>query len=236
MKVLIVDDERLARAGIQRLLKDVAQIEIVGEAENIEEAEKFISDNSVDLILLDISMPGGDGFELLEKLTMVPQVIFTTAFDKFAIKAFEVNALDYLVKPIEKERLLAAIQKGLERHEVSIKNNTALDMTSKVFVKEGDQCWFIPVKDIVALESIGNHTRLFIGKNNPIIHRNLSYMEERLPTAHFMRANRQEIFNLTAVSEVDIAINGNIELKLSNGRQVELSRRQSQIFRDQMSL
>src|SRR6516162_2263892 len=152
MKAILVDDERLARSELRRMLAPHAEIEIAGEARNGAEAESMVRELSPDLIFLDIQMPGMTGFELLERLEDVPQVIFTTAYDEYALKAFEVNALDYLMKPIAPGRLAAALAK--------VRPRPAPARLEQVFVRDGERCWIVRLPDIFLLESVGNYTRV----------------------------------------------------------------------------
>ena len=228
MKALIVDDERLARAELARLLQPHPEIEIAGEARNGEEALDLIARLAPDLLFLDIQMPGMTGFELLEHLDDVPQVIFTTAYDQFAIRAFEVNALDYLLKPVAPSRLAAALAKLRPRPE-----RTRLE---QVFVRDGDRCWIVRIPDIFLLESEGNYTRLYFANERPLIRRSLNALEEQLDPNLFFRAGRKEIINLKWIDKVDIAVGGGLEVTLRGGRTVEMSRRQSTRLRDILSL
>ncbi len=232
MRALLVDDERIARQELHRLLAAHPEIEIVGEAKNGEEALALIGQLSPDLVFLDIQMPGMTGFELLDRLEDVPQVIFTTAYDSFAIKAFEVNALDYLLKPIAPERLAAALTK-LKRAEIARAAPKTLD---QVFVRDGERCWIVRVADIYLLESDGNYTRLFFGKERPLILRSLAALEERLDPAIFFRAGRKHIVNLKWIERVENGVAGNLIVTLKTGQQVEMSRRQSSRLKDVLSL
>jgi two-component system LytT family response regulator len=186
MKALIIDDERLARVELRRLLKQHVDVEIVGEAQNGDEALVLIKRLSPDLLFLDIQMPGMTGFELLDLLDEdLPQVIFTTAFDKRAIRAFEVNALDYLLKPIAPERLAAALRRvGPTRSQ-------------RVFVKSGERCWIVPVSNIVLLESEDNYPRVHFGAERPLIRRSLNTLEKQLDPAMYFHANLNQIVNLS---------------------------------------
>jgi two-component system LytT family response regulator len=232
MRALIVDDERIARQELRRLLGAHPEIEIVGEAKNGEEALALIVQLSPDLLFLDIQMPGMTGFELLDRLEDVPQVIFTTAYDSFAIKAFEVNALDYLMKPIAPERLAAALTK-LKRAEIA---KTAAKTLDQVFVRDGERCWIVRVAEIYLLESDGNYTRLFFGKERPLILRSLAALEERLDPSIFFRAGRKHIVNLKWIDHVENGVAGNLIVTLKTGQQVEMSRRQSARLKEILSL
>lgn len=233
MKALIVDDERLARRELQRLLEAHAQVEIVGEAANAEEARRLIQEQKPELLFLDIQMPGESGFDLLASLERAPEVIFTTAFDRYALRAFEVSALDYLMKPVEPERLAAALAKVRKKSE---EERPARKPADQVFVKDGDRCWFVRLQEIGLLESEGNYTRLYFGKERPLIPRSLAQLEEKLDTDVFFRASRKHIINLRWIEQVDTAVNGALVAKLRGGHEIEMSRRQSQRFKESMTL
>lgn len=228
MKIFIVDDERLGRAELRRLLAAHPEFEIVGEARTGEEALRLVPALAPDLLLLDIQMPGMNGFDLLERLDDCPQVIFTTAYDHYAIKAFEVNALDYLQKPIEPARLAAALAKVKPRREPA--------QWEQVFVRDGDRCWIVQLPEIFLLESEGNYTRVYFDSERPLIRRSLNTLEERLNPAMFFRASRKEIINLKWIDHVDVAVSGALIATLRGGRQIELSRRQSAKLKERMSL
>jgi two-component system LytT family response regulator len=228
MKALIVDDERLARLELRRLLAEHPEIEVAGEARGGEEALSMIPQLAPDLLFLDIQMPGLTGFELLERLEDLPQVIFTTAYDEYAIKAFEVNALDYLLKPIVPSRLAAALGRVRPRSDRG--------RLEQVFVRDGERCWIVRIPDIFLLESEGNYTRVYFGTERPLIRRSLNTLQEQLDPAVFFRAGRKEIVNLKWIDKVDIAIAGGLLITLRGGRTVEMSRRQSTRLREILSL
>jgi two-component system LytT family response regulator len=231
MKALIIDDERLARAELRRLLEKHPEVEIVGEARDAEDALIQIGRMEPELLFLDIQMPGANGFELLEQLDRVPLVIFTTAYDEYALKAFEVNALDYLLKPVAPERLAAALAKvGV------VKPKTAVGGDQQIFVKDGERCWFVVLRDIVLLESEGNYTRLYFGGHRPLVLRSLNYLEDRLDPAIFFRASRKHILNLKFIEAMDAWANGGFLVRLKGSIEVEMSRRQAQRFKEVMSL
>ena len=230
MKALIVDDERLARAELRRLLSAHPEIEIVGEARNGEEALRVIAETEPDLLFLDIQMPGENGFELLERLERAPLVIFTTAYDEYALKAFEVNAIDYLLKPIAPERLAAALERVERRRPAAIPGS------QQIFVRDGERCWFVRLDDVALFESEGNYTRLYFGQNRPLLLRSLNYLEGRLNPAAFFRVSRRHIVNLAFIESIAPWVNGGLQVKLKTGQQVEMSRRRAQSFRDAMSV
>jgi two-component system LytT family response regulator len=228
MKAVLIDDERLARVELRRLLSAHPEVEIVGEAQNALEALALIADVSPDPLFLDIQMPGATGFDLLSQLDDVPQVIFTTAFDEFAIKAFEVNALDYLLKPIAADRLAAALHRVAPRQQPK--------RLSQVFVRDGERCWIVPLPDISLLESEGNYTRLHFGQERPLIRRSLNALEEQLDPAVFFRAGRKQVLNLSWVEKVELNVQGGFTITLRGGRSVEMSLRQADRLREIMSL
>jgi len=243
MKAIIIDDERLARAELRKLLQEFPEIEIIDEAANAEEGLQKIELGNPDLIFLDIQMPGKTGFDLLSELDHAPQVIFTTAYDEYALKAFEVNALDYLLKPVEPKRLADAVMK---LHTVESNNTTpgfAPDMNrsllteaDQVFVKDGERCWFVKLSEIRLFESVGNYAKVFFGQHKPLILKSLNALEERLDEKTFFRANRKHIVNLRLIDKIEPYFNGGLLLELKGGEKIEVSRRQTVKFKEMMSL
>lgn len=241
MKALIVDDERLARKELISLLQPHSEIEVIGEAVNAEDAADKIQKLNPDVLFLDIQMPGKNGFELLEMLDSVPQVIFTTAFDEYAIKAFEVNALDYLLKPIQPERLAESISKLVVKEQqdemkTSYIKSLKLTTNNQVFVKDGEKCWFVKLADVRYFESDGNYIKVYFDKYRPMIHKSLNALEERLDEKSFFRASRKHIVNLMWIERIDTWFNGGLMVQLKGGDKIEVSRRQSSRFKDIMSL
>ena len=240
---VIVDDERLARNELKKMLVDYPEIEVVGEAANVYEARKIIEELNPELIFLDIQMPVKTGFVLLEELERVPIVIFTTAHDEYALKAFEVNAFDYLLKPIDPKRLSDAIQKlmfqddrDLLVNEGRSENRNFLSDLDQVFVKDGEKCWFVKLAEIRLFESVGNYARVFFGTNKPLILKSLNSLEERLDPKTFFRANRKHIVNLRMIEKVEPFFNGGLLLEIKGGEKIEVSRRQAVRFKEMMSL
>jgi two-component system LytT family response regulator len=244
MKALIVDDERLARQELKSLLEKYEEINIIGESNNADNAKKKIETLKPDLVFLDIQMPAKTGFELLEELSFVPKIIFTTAYDEYALKAFEVNAFDYLLKPIEQERLDDCLQKLAREthvedegeHSETSTNQERLGPSDQVFVKDGDRCWFVKLSDVSAFESEGNYVRVFFENNKPLILKSLNNLEDRLDEKHYFRANRKFIINLNWVDSIENWFNGGLRVSLKDGKQIEVSRRQAAKFKDRMSL
>jgi two-component system LytT family response regulator len=238
---LIIDDERLARTELKKLLLDFADIEVLDEAANVDEGLEKIEQHNPDLIFLDIQMPGKTGFDLLAEIDKAPKVIFTTAYDEYAFKAFEVNAMDYLLKPIEPKRLLEAIVKmreeiAREKADAQPYNRGLLGENDQVFVKDGERCWFVRLGDIRYFESLGNYAKVFFGTNKPLILKSLNALEERLDDRVFFRANRKNIINLRWIEKIEPYFNGGLLVDLKGGDRIEISRRQTVKFKEMMSL
>ncbi|MYN10598.1 LytR/AlgR family response regulator transcription factor [Pseudoduganella aquatica] len=230
MRVLLVDDERLARAELRRLLAAHPDMEIVGEAASAADALTQIAALQPDLLLLDVQMPGGSGFDLLASLDSVPDVIFTTAFDHYALQAFEVNALDYLQKPIQPVRMAAALARAAQRRQPAT-GALPRPAPQKLFIKDGERCWFIGLHDIRLFESEGNYTRVYFGSQQPLMLRTLKELEEKLDPQRFFRASRRHIVNLDLVRSVAPNDAGGLDLALQDGPAVEVSRRRAAQFR-----
>jgi two-component system, LytTR family, response regulator len=248
MNAIIIDDERLARNELKRLLEDFPRINIVAEAANADEAIALIEEHQPDLLFLDIQMPGKTGFELLETLEgNVPEVIFTTAYDEYALKAFEYNALDYLMKPIDSARLAEAILKVEDELKKSVQVSAInaqnyLTENDQVFVKDGEKCWFVKLGKVRLFESMGNYVRLHFEDQKPMILKSLNSLEERLDPKSYFRANRKHIINLQWVDKIEPWFSGGLLVTLKNGEKttplekIEISRRQAIKFKDLMSL
>ncbi|RYF87179.1 MAG: response regulator [Chitinophagaceae bacterium] len=245
MRAIIIDDERLARTELRKLLQEFPEVEVVDEASNAEEGVQKIESHNPDLVFLDIQMPGKTGFEMLQELDHAPTVIFTTAYDDYALKAFEVNALDYLLKPIEPKRLADAVEKvkkaqtsssGESGGGVTFNPSSILGEHDQVFVKDGERCWFVRLSEVRLFESVGNYAKVFFGSNKPLILKSLNALEERLDPKTFFRANRKHIVNLHMIDKVESYFNGGLLLELKGGEKIEVSRRQTVKFKEMMSL
>jgi two-component system LytT family response regulator len=244
MKALLIDDERLARAELRRLLRAHPEIEIAGEAANAAQAEEKIRALRPDLIFLDVQMPGRNGFELLAELGDAPRVIFTTAYDQYALKAFDFGALDYLLKPIEPARLAKALERLREPEEPKSDPKTPatasenlLGENDQVFLKDGERCWLVRVGEIRLLESEGNYARVFFAENRPLIPRSLQTLETRLDPQVFFRVSRQHIINLRFVRKVEPWFDGGLSLWLGErDPQIKVARRRAQDLRERLSL
>ncbi|WP_348715393.1 LytTR family DNA-binding domain-containing protein [Tenacibaculum sp. 190130A14a] len=240
LKAVIVEDSRLARNELKELLKTYQEIELIGEAENVDQGYELITSEKPDLLFLDINMPEKDGFELLEMLEEVPTTIFTTAFDEYAIQSFEYNAFDYLLKPINSKRFSKTIEKVKEQylkvtHKEKRETNT-LSPEKQIFIKEGERCWLVKIENITMFEIVGNYTRVFFEGNKPLIYKSLAKIEEKLPESLFFRANRQQIININHVKKIVAWFNGKLKIELQSGEEIEISRRQSYIFKERLSL
>jgi two-component system LytT family response regulator len=238
---IIIDDERLARNELKKLLEQHPEIQIIDEASGVDEGVEKIELARPDLIFLDIQMPGKTGFDLLGELEKAPKVIFTTAFDEFALKAFEVNALDYLLKPIDPNRLSDAIQKlqtELALEQASILGGSVrgpLTEADQVFVKDGEKCWFVKLAEIRLFESVGNYAKVYFSTHKPLILKSLNALEDRLDEHVFFRANRKHIINLHWIEKIEPYFNGGLLVELKGGEKIEISRRQTVKFKEMMS-
>ena len=238
---IIIDDERLARNELKKLLEQYPEIQIIDEASGVDEGVEKIELARPDLIFLDIQMPGKTGFDLLGELEKAPKVIFTTAFDEFALKAFEVNALDYLLKPIDPNRLSDAIQKlqtELALEQASLLGGSVrgpLTEADQVFVKDGEKCWFVKLAEIRLFESVGNYAKVYFSTHKPLILKSLNALEDRLDEHVFFRANRKHIINLHWIEKIEPYFNGGLLVELKGGEKIEISRRQSVKFKEMMS-
>ncbi|KAB8041513.1 response regulator [Janthinobacterium aquaticum] len=226
MRVLIVDDERLARAELRRLLANHKEVEIVGEAASAAEAMQLCAQLQLDLLLLDVQMPGGSGFDLLAALDQAPEVIFCTAYDQYALQAFAVNALDYLQKPVQSVRLAQALARAGARVAAQ-----PVPPPRKIFIRDGERCWFVALADITLFESEGNYTRVHFGAEQALMLRSLNQLEEKLDPAQFFRANRRQIVSLAQIASVAPGDGDGLRLQLAGDTVIEVSRRRAQQFR-----
>ncbi|WXH30784.1 Transcriptional regulatory protein BtsR [Myxococcus stipitatus] len=231
IRALIVDDSELARFELEHQLRSHPQIQIVGQADDIHSAEALIESSTPDLLFLDIDLPGGNALQLLERLEHIPPIIFTTAYEQYALKAFEFNTVDYLLKPIKPERLA----KALAKVEVPPERQSLLTLDSQIFVKDGERCFLVKLKEIRCLEAVGNYSQLYFGAHAPLLYRSLNKIEERLDPKVFFRASRQHIVNLSYVEHVEPWSNGGLRLKLKGGQEIEVSRRQSGLLKQMLS-
>jgi two-component system, LytTR family, response regulator len=246
IKALLVDDERLARVELRRLLESHPEIQVLGESSYVDEALTAIKTLKPDLVFLDVQMPGATGFDLLERIDgAIPKVIFVTAYDEHALKAFEFNALDYLLKPIDPARLNEAVERAkneigddgeVDKPQTEATATGILKTEDRVFLRDGEKCWLLPVGDIVMIESEGNYSIVRFGANSPMLPRSLSSLEARLDPNVFFRANRSQVINIKRVKNVDLWFSGGLKVTMEGDHTVELSRRQASLFRERLSL
>ncbi len=232
IRALIIDDERLAREEIRQHLLEYSFIETVGEAVDADEAEKMILTLTPDLLFLDIHMPERSGLDLLESLDEAPEVIFTTAYDQYAVKAFELSALDYLVKPIRKERFQLAIGKIQERM------NEVLNQAERqhVFIREGERMFWIKIMDITLIEASGNYSMIYTTERKYCLKRSLSQLEKILNPDVFFRAGRNAIINTNFIKEIQSLPKGKLQVSIRSGQTIEVSGRQSAVFKNKNML
>jgi len=240
LSAVIVDDEQLARDELAYLLKNVGDVNVVAQGKNGLEAISLIKEHNPDLVFLDVQMPGLDGFgvikKLLDKKVPLPKIVFATAFDQYAVKAFEVNAVDYLLKPIEPERLAAALDK-LQATPLGARRDAHKDSPlEQLFVRDGPRCWFIPLRDVSVFSAEGNYVRMQWGQERPLLGRSLAALESKLDPQRFFRANRQQIINLEFIRSVDLGVGGRLHVQLNDGREVQISRRQARQFRERTTV
>jgi two-component system LytT family response regulator len=236
MRALIIDDERLARTELRRLLAAHPSVQVMGEAANAPEARAAIEELAPDLIFLDVQMPGESGFDLLNSLDAVPAVIFTTAFEQYALRAFDVSALDYLLKPVDPLRLAQALQKLGRPAPAPTAAEKPAAPEGKVFIKDGERCWFVALEQIMLFESEGNYTRVYFDRNQPLLARSLNQLEARLDPERFLRASRRQIVNLDFVANIAPGPAGAMVLTLKDGLRVPMSRRRAAEFRQRSGL
>ncbi|HYG49625.1 MAG TPA: LytTR family transcriptional regulator DNA-binding domain-containing protein [Flavobacteriales bacterium] len=241
MKTIIVDDERLARKELRSLLEKFPEIVVIDECSNAMEAKSSIERNDPDLVFLDIQMPGKTGFDLINDLDVSPRIVFVTAYDEYALKAFEVNAVDYLLKPVSPERIEECIKKMLrleaeKQEKITLAQTARLTENDRIFLKDGEKCWFVQLSDIRVFESEGNYVRVYFNDCKPLILKSLNTLEDRLDEKTFFRANRKFIINLSYLQSIETWFNGGLMVTLKNGEKVEISRRQAVRFKDLMSL
>ncbi|MCV2353332.1 LytTR family DNA-binding domain-containing protein [Paucibacter sp. B2R-40] len=246
LRALVIEDSRLAREGLVRMLGEFAdQVEVLGQADNAETARLLIEQLRPDLLFLDIHMPGESGFDLLEKLDYTPRIVFTTAYSEHAIRSFDFNTVDYLLKPISSLRLAQAVDKlsidsNAEPEGVRAQSRPALDLNSKIFIKDGEHCHLVALASIRYIESCKNYVRVFFADpagtgKSAYVKKSLNQIEERLPTQQFFRASRQHLVNLQAISGIEESIRDGFEITMNDGKRLEISRRNAAELKDLLS-
>lgn len=243
IRVVLVDDTRLARKELRTLLAEHADVLLLDEADDLPAARDMIARHRPDLLLLDIQLPSGTGFDLLERIDPMPMVVFTTAYDQYAVRAFEANAMDYLVKPVDPQRLAAALERARERLSagsgdpaVGAATPPRLGAGDTVFLRDGERCWFVSVADITRIAVEGNYVQVWFRGERAMLARTLGAMEARLDPALFFRANRNTLVSLRAIAAIDPWVNDGYLLRLKDGSEVEVSRRQARELRERLAL
>jgi two-component system, LytTR family, response regulator len=239
MNIIIVDDSRLARKELCGLLTEHPHCVIAGEASDVQSAVALINEQQPELLLLDIHLPDGSGFDVLEQCDYTPNVIFTTAYEQHALRAFEVNALDYLLKPVTQERLTTALEKIAQSESVPQHTTTPTTLHNQhspehVFIREGERCHFVKFRDINRIAVEGNYVRVFFHNQGALLPRSLNYVEERLEPNTFFRANRQEIINLNFIARIEPWIGDGLMIVMQDGTEVISSRRQARELKQRM--
>ncbi|MFY9308058.1 MAG: LytTR family transcriptional regulator DNA-binding domain-containing protein [Bacteroidia bacterium] len=230
-KAIIIDDEPLARSIVTEFLQSHADIEVIAECNNGFEGVKSITQHHPDLVFLDIQMPKINGFEMLELLQDLPSVIFTTAFDEYAIKAFESNAIDYLLKPFSQERFNTAIEKWRKSTTTNNKLQQFVDSgtrqpdeKNRIVVKNGTDIRIVPVEQIVYIEAYDDYVKIFTKDTYYLKKKTMNYYEETLDSATFFRAHRSFIINLQELTKIESLEKNSYIAILKNNKRIPLSR------------
>jgi len=238
MRVVVVEDSRLARSGLVRMLAAHPGVEVVGEADHPDTALPLIQATRPDVLFLDIQMAGADAFDLLAQLDEHPRIVFTTAHAEYAVRSFEFDTVDYLLKPVSHERLAQAIRK-LESRDGAAQaqeQKAPLDDKSRIFIKDGERCHMVPLASIRCFESCKNHVQVYFGQQHAYVKKSLNSVEERLPRSMFFRVSRQHIVNLAAIVSIEEAIGAGYLVTLDNGKKLEISRRHAAELKETLSL
>jgi len=230
IKTVVVEDSELARMEMQHLLSRLDTISVVGEAKNGKEAIELIESLLPDLILLDIHLPDMDGFQVLNEISTTPPVVFTTAYDEHAVKSFDYNTIDYLLKPIKFSRLQKAVAKIQIEEE-----KPPFSLDNPIFIKGDDQFHIVQLKEIALFSTEGNYTKVYFKNQTQLIHKSLHQIEKRLDPLHFFRTNRNQLISLNHIVQADKWFKGKLMLTLSNGEKVEVSERQSVKLKQRLS-
>jgi two-component system LytT family response regulator len=240
MKAIVVEDSRLAREGLVRMLAAFPEIEVVGQADHPDSALALIEATRPDVIFLDIHMPGATGFDLLAALDYLPRIVFTTAYSEYAIRSFDHNTVDYLLKPISHERLEQAVRKLTREPEPEDETEgeprPVLEIGSKIFVKDGERCHLVTLSTIRYIESCKNYVLIYFGDQRAYVKKSLNNVAERLPPQFFFRANRGCIINLQEIRGIEESISLGYDVTMNDGKVIEISRRNAAELKDLLSL
>lgn len=237
---MIVDDEKLARELLREYLEGYAEVEVVGEAAKGTEAVEMVNNLKPDILFLDVQMPGMNGFDVLEEIDHEPYVIFTTAYDQYAIKAFEKNAVDYLLKPLDEERFRSAVNRAMKRKSSehgsveellrSIKSDSKT-FESHIFVQKSEKLFNLPVEDIVYLEASGDYTIITTHNDQFVSSSGIGKLEEIMDPETFIRVHRSTIINVKSLKEIERHFNGGMVVKMQNGKIFPVSRTYARLIR-----
>lgn len=244
LRAIIVEDEKPARELVKAFLKNHDRIELVGECDNGFDGVKTINEMKPDLVFLDIQMPKLTGFEMIELLDEVPDVIFTTAFDQYAIKAFELSAVDYLMKPFSKQRFAEAIEKVFQRISLNKEKPKVVEFTNqlkeetevieRIFVKTGNKIDVVPVPEIIRIESEDDYVEIFTPKGKFLKKETMNYLEKALPQDTFVRVHRSSIINLNNIQKIEKYGKDSSMVILKDGSRVNVSKSRIKDLRSQL--
>jgi two-component system, LytTR family, response regulator len=241
IKCIIIDDEHLARELLREYIDDIPELEIIGEAAKGKDAVELIDSLTPDLIFLDVQMPGMTGFDVLDDINHDPHVIFTTAYDQYAIRAFEKNAVDYLLKPLDKERFELAVKRAIERmrleqnnvgemlRNMKAENRTSYD--SHIFVQKSEKLINLSIDEIMFLEASGDYTILTTKADQFVSSSGIGKLEEILNPDTFIRVHRSTIININFLKEIEKHFNGGMIVKMQNGKSFPVSRTYAKLIR-----
>lgn len=234
ISALVIDDEKLARRELISMLAYYPNIRIVGEADSVDKAIEQIDKHNPDLIFLNIQMPGKSGFDLLDMLEINAKIIFVTAFDDYAIRAFEVNALDYLPKPVSQERLTKSIERITEDITESTVSDKKLNYTDRLFIEYGNKTRFIKVNDITCIAADGDYSKLFLADGSyGLVSKTMKEWETRLPDNNFCRIHRSSIINIDYIQQIDKYFNNSYKISLKGiAEPLVISRRYAKKIKD----
>ena len=233
-KVVLIDDESLARQLVRKYLEEFSEIEVIAECENGFEGIKVIQDKKPDFVFLDIQMPKLSGFEMLELLENPPEIIFTTAYDQYAIKAFELNAVDYLLKPFSFERFKSAVTKILEKmanekhspisYEVLLSSKNSNEKLDKILIKDGSKIHVIPLEEVELIEAQDDYVYIHTSKTKHLKQKTMKYFEEHLDQTDFIRIHRSYIVASNSIKQIELLEKESYQVTLLTGRKLPVSK------------
>jgi two-component system LytT family response regulator len=238
---VIVDDEKLARDLLLEYLQQIPNIDVIGQCSKGNEAVETIDKLKPDLVFMDVQMPGMTGFDVLDDITHDPYVVFCTAYDQYAIKAFEKNAVDYILKPLDQERFKLAVERAINRMKMeqnnvgellrNMKTENRSSYDSHIFVQKSEKLLNLPVDEIVYLEASGDYTILTTKNDQFVSSSGIGKLEEILNPETFIRVHRSTIINLSSLKEIEKHFNGGMVVKMTNGKSFPVSRTYAKLIR-----